>query len=141
MAHYSILDDDNMVTQVIVGIDEDDTDNLPEEFASWEDFYSSIKDGKTVKRTSYNTFAGEHALDGTPFRGNYGTVGFIYYPEQDMFLPPKPFDSWIEDFDNFYWKAPIDKPNDTDNFGWVEDDYQEDNTTGWLLIEEPEDGE
>ena len=100
-----------------------------------------IKDGKTVKRTSYNTFAGEHALDGTPFRGNYGTVGFIYYAEQDMFLPPKPFDSWVEDFDNFYWKAPIDKPNDTDNFGWVEDDYQDDNTTGWLLIEEPEDGE
>ena len=58
-----------------------------------------------------------------------------------MFLPPKPFDSWVEDFDNFYWKAPIDKPNNTDNFGWVEEDYQDDNTTGWLLIEEPEDGE
>lgn len=138
MAHYSILDSNNIVENVITGIDEDALDTLPEGFANWEEFYSSRNNDKTVKRTSYNTFSGVHANDETPFRGNYGTVGFIYYADQDMFLPPKPFDSWVEDFDNFYWKAPIDKPNDTDNFGWVEEDYQADNTTGWLLIEEPE---
>lgn len=138
MAHYAILDSENVVENIITGIDEDELDTLPEGFNDWEEFYSSRFDNKTVKRTSYNTFGGIHADDKTPFRGNYGTVGFIYYEEQDMFLPPKPFESWIEDFDNYGWKAPIDKPNDTDNFGWVEEDYQEDNTTGWLLIPEPE---
>jgi hypothetical protein len=138
MAHYAILNSENVVENIITGIDEDELDTLPEGFDDWEEFYSSRFDNKTVKRTSYNTFGGIHADGKTPFRGNYGTVGFIFYEEQDMFLPPKPFDSWVEDFDNFCWKAPIDKPNNTDNFGWVEEDYQEDNTTGWLLITEPE---
>ena len=52
MAHYAQLDDNNYVTQVIVGADE--TDDAPEGFDDWEAFYSD-RYGVTVKRCSYNT--------------------------------------------------------------------------------------
>ena len=66
MAHYAFIDDNNIVTQVIVGRDEDD---LAEGVTSWEDYYGA-RHGQTCLRTSYNTRAGEHSEGGTPFRGN-----------------------------------------------------------------------
>ena len=54
MAHYAVLDDDNVVIEVLTGMDEDNT-NLPDGFDDWESYYSSLRDNKTVKRTSYNT--------------------------------------------------------------------------------------
>jgi len=43
MAHYAVLDENNTVTEVIVGKDENDLDSLPEGFTSWEEFYSNKK--------------------------------------------------------------------------------------------------
>ena len=63
MAHYAVLDEDNVVLEVLTGMDEDDTDNLPEGYEDWESWYSSLRDGKTVVRTSYNTRDGVHALE------------------------------------------------------------------------------
>ena len=54
MAHYAFLDENNIVTKVIVGNDESNTDNLPSEFSSWEEFYGD-KFSLTCKRTSYYT--------------------------------------------------------------------------------------
>ena len=102
MAHYALLDNDNIVINVIVGSDEDgETD--------WEQHYSSVT-GLTCKRTSYNTFAGEHRGDKTPFRKNYGSVGYTYDEARDAFIPPKPFDSWILKEDTCTWKPPVDPP-------------------------------
>ena len=56
MAHYAILDENNIVLEVITGIDE--TEDAPEGHDDWESFYSSVKGDKTVKRTSYNTLLG-----------------------------------------------------------------------------------
>ena len=36
MAHYAFIDDNNIVREVITGIDEDNTDDLPDGFDSWE---------------------------------------------------------------------------------------------------------
>ena len=54
MAHYAFINDNNIVTEVIVGINEDNTETLPEGFADWEAWYGDFR-GQTCKRTSYNT--------------------------------------------------------------------------------------
>ena len=49
------------------------------------------------KKTSYNTSGGKHLKNGTPFRGNYAGIGMIYDEDNDMFLPKKPYASWVID--------------------------------------------
>ena len=135
MGHYAFLDDDNFVTEVITGIDEDDVSTLPKEFDSWEDFYLSLRpNSKDCKRTSYNTLNGEHLNGGTPFRGTYAGIGFTYDEDNDVFIEPQPFPSWALD-DNFTWQPPLERPDDFDEvmYLWDEDAYQNDNTTGWVV--------
>lgn len=106
MAHYAFIDDDNIVTQVIVGRDEDD---LAEGVTSWEEYYGA-RHGQRCLRTSYNTRAGEHVEGGTPFRGNYAGIGYTYHEDIDGFVPPKPFDSWVLNEATFSWDAPVPMP-------------------------------
>lgn len=124
MAHYAFLDDNNIVTQVIVGRDEDD---LPEGITSWEDYYGEFH-GQTCKRTSYNTVANEHLLGGTPFRGNYAGIGWFYDETLDAFIPPQPFPSWTLDESTVRWMPPIPYPDDGEAYGW-----DEQNTT-WITF-------
>lgn len=138
MAHYAVLDENNVVIEVLTGIDEDNLEELPEGFTDTESYYSSIKDGKTVKRTSYNTREGVHLNGKTPFRGNYAGKGYIYLEEEDIFLPPKQHDYFVKDVENHTWIPPIPKPDEENNYGWVDELYQADNTTGWELIPRPE---
>ena len=56
MAHYAFLNDNNIVTEVIVGKDEDDNADLPEGFDSWEAWYADFR-GQTCKRTSTTLLA------------------------------------------------------------------------------------
>lgn len=143
MAHYAFLDDNNIVTEVIVGKDEYDLDTLPEDFISWEDWYGNFKN-QVCKRTSYNTMANIHILGETPFRGNYAGVGFVYDEINDVFYPPSPFNSWVISVDtNWVWQPPIEIPEltqeeiDNNNYyEWDEDLYQSDNSLGWVLVTE-----
>lgn len=89
MAHYAFLDENNIVTEVIVGKDESNFD--------WETKYGMFR-GQACKRTSYNTYGGIHYTDGQPsedqskaFRKNYAAIGFTYDSLRDAFIPPKPF--------------------------------------------------
>lgn len=123
MAHYAFLNEDSVVVNVIVGVDENSP--TPEGFDSWEDFYADQK-GLDCKRTSYNTHAGVYTtvdendeiipvadnLQGLAFRGNYACLSGTYDAVRDVFLPPKPFNSWVYDETNVNWKAPVDKPDD-----------------------------
>lgn len=89
MAHYAFINDANIVTEVIVGRDEDD---LVDGISSWEDYYASKREGMICKRTSYNTFIDEsgvpqHNGDGTPFRGCYAAIGYSYDATADVFIP------------------------------------------------------
>tara|TARA_X000001388_G_C2118647_1_gene80598 strand:+ start:108 stop:497 length:390 start_codon:yes stop_codon:yes gene_type:complete len=126
MAHYAFIKD-NLVTEVITGVDEDDTSTLPSEYSSWEEFYLTQRPGQdTCKRTSYNTVGNTHTDEGTPFRGNYAGVGFTYDSSNDVFIEPKPYPSWVLDEDKWQWKAPVDMPNEEGKFyNWNED------TTSW----------
>jgi hypothetical protein len=101
MAHYAYLDENNIVLQVIVGKDENEP--TPDGYDSWEEYYGA-------KRTSYNTYAGEHLNNGVPFRKNYAAPGFRYDPDFDAFIPPRPYPSWKLDYTTFQWMAPIPVP-------------------------------
>lgn len=128
MAHYAFLDENNIVTSVIVGNDENALDNLPDNFDSWEAYYESIK-GETCKRTSYNTIANTHTDSGTPFRGNYAGIGYSYDETNDVFIAPKPFESWTLDQNSWSWTAPVSYPDDDNNYIWNE------STESWDLQE------
>ena len=116
MAHYAVLDSDNIVTQVFVGRDEDD---LAPGVTDWEIYYAP--EGYTVKRTSYNTYGGQHTQGGEPFRKNYAGIGYAYDEERDAFIPPKPFESWLLVEETCLWEAPIPYPEDGETYTWDED--------------------
>jgi hypothetical protein len=114
MAHYAFLDENNIVTEVIVGVDE--TELI--EGLNPETWYGNFK-GQVCKRTSYNTTGNIHTSGGTPLRGNYASKGYKYDEEFDVFIPPKTHPSWKLDYTTFSWKAPIEKPNDIEGYAWI----------------------
>lgn len=134
MAHYAFIKD-NIVTEVITGKDE--TETAPDGFSNWEAYYLTKRpDQDDCKRTSYNTQSNTHLLDGTPFRGNYAGIGHTYDSSNDVFIAPKPYTSWVMDESTWTWKAPVDKPDLTDDeiaagsyYEWNEE------TTSWDLVE------
>jgi hypothetical protein len=74
MAHYAFLDENNIVTEVITGIDETETI----EGLDTETWYGNFRN-QICKRTSYNN----------NIRGNYAGVSYSYLPLEDIFMPPK----------------------------------------------------
>jgi hypothetical protein len=110
MAHYAILDDNNIVTAVIVGKDENEP--LPEGILSWEEYYGG-------KRCSYNTFGNTHSLGGKSFRGNFPTVGSIYDKDFDVFYPQQPHPSWKLNYNTFIWEAPAARPEPFYSDNWI----------------------
>ena len=66
-------------------------------------------------QTSYNTYKNQHNLGGTPFRGNYAGIGYEWDNDNQIFLPPKPYPSWVKHIATASWKSPIgDAPDLTD---------------------------
>jgi len=115
MAHYAFIDENYIVTEVIVGKDESNFD--------WERHYGDIR-GQLCKRTSYNTIGGVHTTGGTPYRKNYAGIGFTYDPTLDAFYPPKPYNSWTLNTNSCLWEAPIAYPNDGKLYAWDEDELR-----------------
>ena len=114
MAHYAELNENNVVLQVIVGVDE------PHD---GEAIYAQTT-GKVWKKTSYNTSGGVHLLGGTPLRKNYAGIGFTYDAQRDAFIPPQPFPSWVLDESRCQWDAPIPMPTDNKSYSWDEQNCQ-----------------
>ena len=117
MAHYAFLNDNNIVTEVITGVDEDQKDDLPEGFDSWEDWYADFR-GQTCKRTSYNTLGNEHTGEGTAYRGNYAGIGYTFDPENDVFYAPAPYSKWVLNETTWTWEAPEEYPDDGKEYIW-----------------------
>lgn len=103
MAHYAFLDENNIVTQVIVGRNEDEA---VDGISDWEKYYGELLGQKCV-RTSYN-----HNI-----RKQYAGIGFVYLEEQDIFITPQPYPSWTTD-ETGEWVAPVPYPTDNSHF-WV----------------------
>jgi len=114
MAHYAFIDQNNIVTEVIVG------KNEGEEGINWEQHYGNFR-GQICKRTSYNTYGGVHQLGGTPFRKNYAGIGYQYDQQRDAFIAPKPYNSWILNENTCNWDAPVARPDDNNIYKWNEE--------------------
>lgn len=77
-------------------------------------------------QTSYNTRGNVHyGPDGNPdngiaLRGNYAGIGFTYDRENDVFYPPKPYNSWILNNETWTWESPVPYPNDGKRYVWDE---------------------
>jgi hypothetical protein len=112
MAHWAEVDENGTVLRVTYS----DNSELNEGY----DWLAENLGGVWLK-TSYNTFAGEHLLGGTPFRGNYAGIGFTYDEELDAFIPPKPYPSWELDEATYSWVAPIPMPEDGFDYVWDEE--------------------
>jgi hypothetical protein len=111
MAHYAFLDENNIVTEVIVGKDETELiDGLDPE--TW---YGNFR-GQVCKRTSYNN----------NIRGTFAGIGYYYNEEEDIFISPKPYPSWTQNGST--WEAPITKPVDNKVYTWDE------NTIAWVEL-------
>jgi hypothetical protein len=104
MAHYAFLDQNNIVTDVITGIDE--TELI--EGLDTETWYGNFR-GQVCKRTSYNGNT----------RKQYAGIGYSYNPVADVFIAPQPYPSWSLD-EKYDWQPPTPRPEGI-NWYWDED--------------------
>ena len=108
MAHYALINKDNIVVNVITGVDENviqtnlDGTQVGGSTESWEQFYQSLPwfKGLICKRTSYNG----------NIRANYAGIGYKYDENFDVFIPPQPYPSWKLNYETFFWYAPVPMP-------------------------------
>lgn len=105
MAHYAFLDDDNIVTEVIVGRHEWEVVN---DVSDWEAWYGEFR-GQTCVRTSYNG----------NIRKQFAGIGYRYDAAADVFVAPSPYPSWVLDA-NFDWQPPVPMPEDEYFYRWDE---------------------
>ena len=94
MAYYAFLDENNIVTEVISGIDE--TKLI--EGLDTETWYGNFR-GQVCKRTSYNN----------NIRKQYAGIGYSYDSVADVFIAPQPYPSWSLN-ENFDWQPPTPMP-------------------------------
>ena len=140
MAHFAQLNEDNVVTQVIVVSNDDtsDTEGMESESIGVAFCQSIVGADTKWKQTSYNS----------NIRGNYAGVGMTYMTNvatlgvgsTDIFIKQQPYASWTIGVGTARWYSPIPEPTLTDDqiaaksyYTWDESAYQADNTTGWVL--------
>ena len=118
MSHFAQIDENNIVTQVIVAD---------------QDFIDSGAVGDPTKwiQTSYNTHGGEHP-EGRPLRKNFAGIGYTYDATRDAFIPPEIYPSWVLNEDTCLWESPVPYPDDGKRYTWDEEQ------TNWveLVIEQ-----
>jgi hypothetical protein len=119
MSHFAKLDENNIVTFVTVGRQEDD--GKEQELCD--------RTGDVYRQTSYNTRGGVHynPETGEPsedqskaLRKNYAGVGFTFDEQRDAFIPPQPFPSWVLNEESCLWDAPVPYPTDGELYSWDE---------------------
>ena len=143
MAHFAQLDDNNVVTQVIVVGDSDtaDNDGVESEGIGVGFCQKSFGASTNWKQTSYNA----------NMRGNYAGIGYTYMTNvatlgvgsTDIFISQKPHNSWSVGVTTATWYPPAnpgDAPAITDDeltagkyYAWNESNYQTDPATAWVL--------
>jgi hypothetical protein len=128
MAHYAFLDENNAVTEVIVGNDEGESG------IDWEQHYGNFR-GQICKRTSYNTIEGRHMTGGVPFRKNYAGIGYTYDTQRDAFIPPKPYESWLLNEDTCCWEPPVALPEDVGTGDPPKFYTWDEANTAWVITE------
>jgi hypothetical protein len=124
MGHFAKVVD-GKVTQVIV---------------AEQEFFNTFVDSSpgTWLQTSYNTRGGKHydpttgqesADQSKAIRGNYAGIGYSYDNVNDVFIPPKPYSSWVLNQTTWTWGAPTARPDDGKHYEWNEP------TVSWVEVE------
>ena len=129
MAHYAQVNENNIVTNVIV---------VSDEFTEATEWLTETYGPKWIV-TSYNTRAGVHYSpitgepdDGAPVYYNYASIGYIWDPENQAFYDPSPpYKSWTLDKSNYTWVPPVPKPIDWPEAIWNEP------TLSWAKVASP----
>ena len=125
MAHFAQLDENNVVTQVIVVDNKDTSDANGVEKESIGVAFCERLLGGTWKQTSYNA----------NLRKNYAGIGYTFNAGIDAFVPPKPYNSWVLNEITAQWEAPVAMPEDAGTgeppkrYNWNEE------TTNWVEAE------
>ena len=124
MSHFAKLDENNLVSQVVI-LSEDqchDADGNCDE---------TIGIAHCKKTISSGTWLGCYK-DGT--RKNFPSVGYSYSSSDDAFIPPKPQESWVLDATTATWIAPIARPSRTEDeiAGGYDYEWNEDSQS-WVL--------
>ncbi len=122
MAHFAKLDENNIVTEVIVvgNKDTSDVNGVEKEYigaAFCEKLF-----GGTWKQTSYNA----------NFRKHYAGIGYTFDATRNAFIPPKPHASWVLNETSCSWEAPVAMPTDGQSYSWDEA------TVSWVVVPAPE---
>jgi hypothetical protein len=118
VAHFAKIDENNVVTQVIVVANSDTSDASGVEKEHIGAAFCEKLFGGTWKQTSYNG----------NMRKNYAGIGFTYNADIDAFVPPQPFASWTLNNDTAQWEAPVAMPDDGGLYSWNEE------TTSWDVV-------
>lgn len=119
MAHFAQLDENNVVTQVIVVHNNDcQIDGVESEDAGILFCKSLFGADTRWKQTSYNGNK----------RKNYAGIGYTYRDDIDAFVPPQPYPSWTLDA-NAIWQPPTPMPTDGNRYSWDE------STISWVIAE------
>jgi hypothetical protein len=111
MAHFAQLDENNVVTQVIVVANSDTADASGVEKEHIGAAFCERLFGGTWKQTSYNGNK----------RKNYAGIGYTYREDIDAFVPPKPYASWVLNEATAQWEAPVAMPDDGGMYSWDEE--------------------
>jgi hypothetical protein len=110
MSHFAELDENNIVTRVLVG-----NNDFPNEGYDW---FLETFGGRWVQ-TSYNA----------TIRKNFAGEGFTYDEDRDAFIPPKTFESWVLNEETCQWDPPVEYPQDGKIYKWNEE------ITNWEEVE------
>ena len=123
MAHFAQLDENNVVTQVIVVSNEDTSDVNGNEVEEIGVAFCKKLFGEDTnwKQTSYNN----------NMRVRYAGLGDTYREDLDAFIAPQPYPSWTLNESTDQWEPPTPRPDDKNLYSWNED------TQSWDLIEPP----
>jgi len=136
---FAQLDENNTVIRVIVVSPEDCYDkngcHCEERGIAFCQQHIGDKNSKWVE-----TFP-----DGFGVRGRLAGIGYTYSEELDAFIGFKPFESWILNSETLHWESPLGACPEVSEeligqqrYIWSEEEYQKDNTKGWVLEIKPE---
>jgi len=128
MAHFAKLDDNNVVTQVIVVANKDTADANGVEKEHIGAAFCERLFGGTWKQTSYNGNT----------RKRYAGIGFTYNEDLDAFVPPKPYPSWVLNEETANWDAPVAMPEDAGTGDPPKEYTSVEATLSWAPVETPE---
>ena len=118
MAHFAEINENNIVTRVVVVHNNELLVDGVESETKGIDFCESLFGHRNWLQTSYNG----------NIRYNFAGIGYTWDSENDAFIAPQPYPSWSLN-ENYVWESPIPYPEDGNIYSWNEDDQE------WKIIE------